>query len=139
MFDSVRVRAPVLMRVRARARLTIHHKFWGNLAELRQEACRDGGLLAYVTRHGAWARVALLAHGATRWNGRNAARRMLPRQSRRAVDERLLLNGLLLNGLLLNGRLPAANEGVRWGASYARSAAGSAAADALRDVGELLC
>ena len=81
-----------------------------------------------ISRAMARARMGLLVHGATRWNGRNAARRMLPRQSRRAVDERLLLNGLLLNG-----RLPAANEGVRWGASYARSAAGSAAAGALRD------
>jgi hypothetical protein len=31
-------------------------------------------LVADVTRHGAWdAGMALLAHGATRWNGRNAS------------------------------------------------------------------
>ncbi len=33
---------------------------------LRQKACRDGGLVADVSRYGAWARKALLAHGATR-------------------------------------------------------------------------
>ena len=88
---------------RAQTRLTIHHKFWGNLAELRQEACRDGGLVAYVTRHGAWARMALLAHGATR-AGTTATHGHEHDGCRRSSRA----------GLLMNGRLPAANEGARW-------------------------
>ncbi len=53
-------------RARACARLTIHHKFWCNHVELRQKACRDGGLVAAVTRHDAGMPKALLTHGATR-------------------------------------------------------------------------
>ncbi len=83
--DSVRVRG----RDRDRDCLTIHHKFRSYRAKLRQKACRDGELVADVTRHGAWdAGMGLLVHGATRWKGRNAARRMPPRQSRQAVSER---------------------------------------------------
>jgi hypothetical protein len=83
-----RTRARTRINTGPRARLTIHHKFRSNLAELRQKACRDGGSVADDTRHGAWdAGMGLLVHGATRWNGRNAARRMPPRQSRQAVSE----------------------------------------------------
>ncbi len=57
---SVRVRVRASDPDPARVRLTIHHKFRSNLVELRQNACRDGAVVADVTRHGAWAGMALL-------------------------------------------------------------------------------
>ena len=113
--DSVRVR----VRDRERDCLTIHHKFRSNLVELRQEACRDGGLVADVTRHGAWARVALLRMA--RRAGTAATQHggcLLGSRARLLVNgllvNGLLVNGLLVNGLLMTGLLPAANEGIRW-------------------------
>jgi hypothetical protein len=76
---------------------------------LRQKACRDGGLVAYVTRHGAWARMALLAPGATR-AGTTATHGHEHDGCRRSSRARRLMNG----------NLPDALDGARWRFERAR-------------------
>ena len=108
--DRVRDRA----RDRARDRLTIHHKFRSNLAELRQNACRDGRLAADVTwamARGmrAWPSMALLAHGAT-CAGTAATHGHEHGGCRRRSRARQLMNG----------NLPDALDGARWRFERAR-------------------
>ncbi len=85
---------------------------------LRQKACRDGGWVADVTRHGL----------ACTWRDARAGTAATHGQEH---------GGCLLSsraGLLMNGHLPAANEGARWRfvrALCQEAKYRSAAADAL--------
>ncbi len=115
-----RTRARTRINTGPRARLTIHHKFRSNLAELRQKACRDGGSVADVRAmaHGmrAWACLCMARRAGTAATQHGGC--LLGSRARLLVNG-LLVNGLLVNGLLVNGPLmtgllPAANEGVRW-------------------------
>ena len=98
-------------RPRPRTRMTIHHKFRSNRVELRQKACRDGGLVADVTRAMARGMRAwpLIAHGATR-AGTAATHGHEHGGCRRRSRARLVMNG----------SLPDALDGARWRFERAR-------------------